>query len=511
MLAGIDLLLGEVFALVDRRQTAFVITVVALLAIFLLVGIGGDETVETDHRADGTKTGLFAVLVGKDFHRGAFDFGRGHLARNAALPDQVVKAQLIGIEVTLHLIRRAVEIGRADRFVRFLGVLGLGGIETRLFRDVTVAELLADGKAGGIDRFRRHLHAVGTHIGDQTDGLAADIDAFIKLLRHLHGARGGKAHARGGRLLQRRCGEGRAGIALDGLRLDAVDHVGRAFQQRLQPVRIFAGLDRTVLQPLAVSGNQLGLELVTARGLQKRADIPVLFGNETLDLGFAVTDETQRNGLHTTGGTRAGQLAPQNRRQVETDEIVERTAGEIGVDQRHVDVARVRHGVQHRLLGDGVEDHALHRLVAENALLLQKIENVPGNGFAFAIRVGCEKEAVGGFYRIGNILHALGGGAVDFPGHFEILVGQHRSVLGRKIPHMAKGCKNLIARAKILVDRLGFGRRFYDDDIHIVFLWNWSVNMAGSPRNAAIGLLYISTWTGNARGSRGKADFITPR
>jgi hypothetical protein len=76
---------------------------------------------------------------------------------------------------------------------------------------------------------------------------------------------------------------------------------------------------------------------------------------------------------------------------------------------------------------------------------------------------------------------------------------------------MAKGCKNLIARAKILVDRLGFGRRFYDDDIHIVFLWNWSVNMAGSPRNAAIGLLYISTWTGNARGSRGKTDFITPR
>ncbi|KIV69167.1 hypothetical protein SZ54_0684 [Rhizobium sp. UR51a] len=43
---------------------------------------------------------------------------------------------------------------------------------------------------------------------------------------------------------------------------------------------------------------------------------------------------------------------------------------------------------------------------------------------------------------------------------------------------MAKGCKNLIARAKILVDRLGFGRRFYDDDIHIVLLWNWSVNVA---------------------------------
>ncbi|AHK01169.1 hypothetical protein X971_1285 [Agrobacterium tumefaciens LBA4213 (Ach5)] len=76
---------------------------------------------------------------------------------------------------------------------------------------------------------------------------------------------------------------------------------------------------------------------------------------------------------------------------------------------------------------------------------------------------------------------------------------------------MAKGCKNLVARTKILVDRLGFGRRFYDDDIHIVFLWNWSVNIAGSRHNAAIRLLYNSTWTGNARGSRGKPDFIAPR
>ena len=479
MLAGIDLLLGEVLALVDRRQTAFVVTVIALLAIFFLVGIGGDEAVEADDRADGAQACLFAAIAGEDFHRGPLDFRRGHLARYAALPDQVIKTQLIGIEVTLHLIRRAVEIGRADRLVRFLGVLGLGGIETRLFRHVTATELLANGTAGGIDRLRGHLHAVGTHIGDQTDSLAADVDAFVKLLRYLHGARGGKAHARGGRLLQRRSGEGRAGIALDRFRLDAFNDIARAFQQRLQPVRVVSGLDRAALQALAIGRNQLGFELVTARCLQKCADVPVFLRDETLDLGFAVADETQRNRLNAAGGTRAGQLAPQHGRQVEADQIIQRAAGKIGVDQRHVDVARVRHGVQHGLFGDGVEDHAFYRLVAEDALLLQEIENVPGNGLAFAIRVGCENEAVGGFYRIGNILHALGGCAVDLPGHFEILVGQHRSVLGRKVSDVAKGCKNLVARAKILVDRLGFGRRFYDDDIHIVFLWNWSVNVAG--------------------------------
>lgn len=62
VLAGVDLLLGEVFALVDRRQTAFVITVVALFTVFLLVGIGGDEAVEADHRTDGAQARLSPPL-----------------------------------------------------------------------------------------------------------------------------------------------------------------------------------------------------------------------------------------------------------------------------------------------------------------------------------------------------------------------------------------------------------------------------------------------------------------
>ncbi|MCY1293108.1 hypothetical protein D9M70_423560 [compost metagenome] len=86
--------------------------------------------------------------------------------------------------------------------MRFLGVLRLGRIETRLFRQVAVAELVGNRLARGLDRFRRHLHAVGTHIGDQTDRLAADVDAFIELLRDLHGARCGEAEFGGGGLLQ---------------------------------------------------------------------------------------------------------------------------------------------------------------------------------------------------------------------------------------------------------------------------------------------------------------------
>ncbi|MGO7748688.1 topoisomerase DNA-binding C4 zinc finger domain-containing protein, partial [Rhizobium ruizarguesonis] len=34
--------------------------------------------------------------------------------------------------------------------------------------------------------YTRHLHAVGSHIGDETDRLAADIDALIEPLGDLH-------------------------------------------------------------------------------------------------------------------------------------------------------------------------------------------------------------------------------------------------------------------------------------------------------------------------------------
>ncbi len=95
---------------------------------------------------------------------------------------------------------------------------------------------------------------------------------------------------------------------------------------------------------------------------------------------------------------------------------------------------------------------------------------MPRNRFTLAIRVGREKQAVGALHGIGNVLHALLRRAVDLPGHFEILVGKHRTVLCRQVAHMAEGGENLVARAQILVDRLGFGGRFYNDYIHLVSL-----------------------------------------
>ena len=69
-----------------------------------------------------------------------------------------------------------------------LRILGLARIEARLFRKIAVAEAGADLRARRIDGFTGHLYAVGSHIGDETHGLAADVDTLIELLRHLHGA-----------------------------------------------------------------------------------------------------------------------------------------------------------------------------------------------------------------------------------------------------------------------------------------------------------------------------------
>jgi hypothetical protein len=67
---------------------------------------------------------------------------------------------------------------------------------------------------------------------------------------------------------------------------------------------------------------------------------PVFLADEALDLQLAVADEAERHRLDAAGRAGARQLAPEHRRQCEADEIVERPAGEIGLDQRRVDRSR---------------------------------------------------------------------------------------------------------------------------------------------------------------------------
>ena len=211
---------------------------------------------------------------------------------------------------------------------------------------------------------------------------------------------------------------------------------------------------------LAVGADEAGLEGLVARRRERRDQRPVFAGDEFLDFEFAVADQPQRHRLHAAGRARARQLPPQHRRQREADQIVERAAREIGVDQRAVDLARVLHGFADRLLGDGVEHDALDGLRLQRVLFLEHFEDVPGDRLALAVGVGRQDQPVGALDGAGDVVQPLLGLVVDLPEHAEIVVGIDRAVLGRQVADMAERGQNLVAGAEILVDRLGLGRRF---------------------------------------------------
>ena len=72
---------------------------------------------------------------------------------------------------------------------------------------------------------------------------------------------------------------------------------------------------------------------------------------------------------------------------------------------------------------------------------------MPGNGFAFAIRVGRENEAVGAFDGLGDVVEALCGLGVDLPEHVEVVLRVDRAVLRRQVTDMPEGGQDLVARA----------------------------------------------------------------
>jgi len=188
--------------------------------------------------------------------------------------------------------------------------------------------------------------------------------------------------------------------------------------------------------------------------------------DEALDLQLAVGDEPQRDRLHAAGRAGARQLAPKDRGEGEADEIIQRAAREIGVHQRAVDGARILHRLRHRLLGDGVEDDALDLLVLDRLLLFEHFKHVPGDGLAFAIRVGGENQGFGALHGLGDVSQPLGGLGVDLPDHLEVVLRIDRAVLGRQVAHMAKGSQDLVAGAEVFIDGLRLGGRLNNDNFH---------------------------------------------
>src|SRR5690606_39157238 len=187
-------------------------------AVFLLV-FGGvvlaflielQEPVENHHGAGRSEDGT--TVGGGDVYRDLIQPRAFHLRGEGALPDQLVEPEFILPEVALYLLRSPEEIRRADRFVGLLRVSSRIPKAARRFREVFGSVVRRDQPTAGSDRLARQVDAVGSHVGDEAGGLAADLDAFVEALRNPHRVAGTEAKLARGFLLQRRGGEGRLRI-----------------------------------------------------------------------------------------------------------------------------------------------------------------------------------------------------------------------------------------------------------------------------------------------------------
>ena len=81
-------------------------------------------------------------------------------------------------------------------------------------------------------------------------------------------------------------------------------------------------------------------------------------------------------------------------------------------------------------------------LALQRPALGQHILHMPGDRFPFAVRVGCQEQALCTFECGGNLAHLLFTAWVLAPEHGEILIRQDRAILFFQIADMAIGGQN---------------------------------------------------------------------
>ena len=196
-----------------------------------------------------------------------------------------------------------------------------------------------------------------------------------------------------------------------------------------------------------------------------RADRPVLARDEALDLLFALHDHAQRRRLHAARGQAGLHLAPQHGREVEADEVVERTARLLRVHEVAGDAARVRDRLADRARRDFRERHAVELLAFEQAALLQDLRDVPGDRLAFAIQVGREVEGVGAARRACDRVDVALVLVDHFVAHLEAALGIDGALARHEVAHVAIRGEDGEVLPQVLVDRFRLRGRFDDEQV----------------------------------------------
>ena len=185
---------------------------------------------------------------------------------------------------------------------------------------------------------------------------------------------------------------------------------------------------------------------------------PIFLRFKGADFVFAFANQTQGGTLHTARAQTAADLFPQQWREVETDQIVQRTAGLLCINQIHFDFARVGDGVEHGVFGDFVEHDTLRFDVFQAAFGFEDFKKMPGNRFAFPIRVGCEVDVFGFFGSGDNRIDVFGVAFDQLVFHGEVVFGIDGTVFGDEVADVAVGGQNFEIAAKVFFQGFGFGR-----------------------------------------------------
>jgi hypothetical protein len=112
-----------------------------------------------------------------------------------------------------------------------------------------------------------------------------------------------------------------------------------------------------------------------------------------------------------------------------------------------------------------VENDAMHCFAVQRAFFFQQFDQVPGNGFAFAIRVRCEIERVGFLQGAHDCVDVFLAALDDLVLHREFLVGIHGALLRNEVAHVAVRRHHLEIPAEVFADGFRLCGRFDDDKI----------------------------------------------
>ena len=285
--------------------------------------------------------------------------------------------------------------------MRLLRILALAAVQAGLighgFRSVERGRLGARGR----DRLLRERRRIGSHVGD--------VAVFVQRLGHAHGLARGEAKLAGRLLLQSRGRERRGGAATVRLGGDRRDREGdiRLLQCRnerdggclIERCSLHLRLERARIVKVAAGGNTFTVqshELRSEPNVGRRRDrsklrdqIPVAGRHECQAFALPVDDESRCSGLHAASREPWPHLPPEHGGHLISEDAVEDAPGFLCVDESDVEVTSVVFGLKDRILRDLMKHHSLHR-----DLGLEHLQQMPGDGLAFAVLISCEQEFV---------------------------------------------------------------------------------------------------------------------